>query len=97
MYLSAQRSCAAGTLAISGCQDILKKLCDVQHGRLPIHLAALKGHCDVIALLVEHGSPLYFRDYDGTAPLHNAVKYGHVKAAELLIACGASAIAPLQV
>ena len=70
---------------------------DAQRGRMPIHLAALRGETDVIALLCEHGSPLRDADADGTAPLHKALGQGHVEAAQLLLAYGADAKQPLQV
>ncbi len=64
---------------------------------MPIHLAASKGYCDIIVLLARHGSLLHVIDCEGTAPLHQAVQHGHVKAAEALIACGASATASMLV
>ncbi len=64
---------------------------------MPIHLAALRGQLDVIALLYEHGSPLKDVDADGSAPLHKALGQGHVEAAQQLLACGAEAMHALEV
>ena len=70
---------------------------DVQRGRIPIHLAALRGQLDVIALLCDRGCPLNEVDADGTAPLHKALGQGHVEAAQQLLACGAEATHALEV
>jgi len=69
----------------------------MQRGRMPIHLAALRGQTDVIALLCDHGTPLSDVDADGTAPLHKALGQGHVEAAQQLLAYGADAMQSLQV
>ena len=45
---------------------------------MPIHLAALRGQVDVIALLCDHGASLSALDADGAAPLHKALGQGHV-------------------
>ena len=64
---------------------------------MPIHLAALRGQTDVIALLCDQGSPLHEVDADGTAPLHKALGQGHVEAAQHLLAYGADAKQAIQV
>ncbi len=64
---------------------------------MPIHLAALRGQADVLALLCDHGSPLNDADADGSAPLHKALTQGHVEAAQHLLAYGADAKQTLQV
>ncbi len=69
----------------------------MQHGRLPIHLAASEGQCDIIELLVKHGALVNVTDADGEQPIHQALRHGHVKAAEHLIACGAFVTQPLWV
>ena len=94
---SAQRFSALEFYQGKDAKTCLIILCCVQRGRMPIHLAASMGYGDIIALLVRHGSPLHVLDYDGIAPLHQAVKEGHVKAAEAVIACRASATAALLV
>ena len=69
----------------------------VQRGRMPIHLAALRGQIDVIALLCDHGASLSALDADGAAPLHKALGQGHVEAAHQLITHGAEASQALEV
>ena len=69
----------------------------MQHGRLPFHLAAIKGHGHVIGALCLNGSPRDALADDGSAPLHKALEEGNVKTAELLIDYGANPQLPLQV
>ena len=83
------------TLAVAS--KCLTALIVVQCGRMPIHLAALRGQADVLALLCDHGSPLNDADADGSAPLHKALTQGHVEAAQHLLAYGADAKQTLQV
>lgn len=70
---------------------------DVQHGRLPIHLAAMMGHDPVIKALCINGSPRNDIAGDGTAPLHKALEEGNVNTAKRLISYGADPRLPLQV
>lgn len=69
----------------------------MQCGRMPIHLAALRGQVDVIALLCDHGASLSEQDANGTAPLHKALGQGHLEAAQQLLAYGAEAEQTLEV
>ena len=69
----------------------------VQRGRMPIHLAALRGQVDVIVLLCDHGASLGALDADGASPLHKALGQGHVQAAHQLITHGAEAGQALEV
>lgn len=58
-------------------------------GRTPLHLAALRGQAETVALLCNHGALLNARDSDGVAPIHKAVVQSSTEVAEQLIACGA--------
>ncbi|MHC4464267.1 MAG: ankyrin repeat domain-containing protein [Planctomycetota bacterium] len=55
----------------------------------PLHLAAEKGHKDVVELLVAKGADIGAKDTDGDTPLHSAAGADHRDVAELLIANGA--------
>ena len=97
IWLLGQIPSAGALLALPDAATCLIHLCDMQRGRMPIHLAALRGQTDVIALLCDHGCPLSDTDADGTAPLHKALGQGHVEAAQHLLAYGADAKQILQV
>ncbi len=69
-----------------GCPVDLKWMRDFT----PLQIASLEGHLEVVALLIEHGADINFRDGDtGMAPLHNASIRGHLEICELLLAHGA--------
>ncbi|XP_066307342.1 protein VAPYRIN-like [Miscanthus floridulus] len=61
-----------------------------QYGLTALHLAAIKGHCDAIALLAGSGCmDVECEDVEGHRPLHLAVEGGHAEAVELLLDIGA--------
>jgi ankyrin repeat protein len=54
-------------------------------GFTPLHAAAFYGHCDVIALLLEHDRVnAWVRDLQGKTPLHIAAERGHAAACQHL-------------
>ncbi|KAL6853745.1 hypothetical protein ACP4OV_019774 [Aristida adscensionis] len=63
-----------------------------QYGLTALHVAAIKGHCDAIALLAGSGCmDVECEDVEGHRPLHLAVEGGHAEAVELLLDMGADA------
>lgn len=59
----------------------------------PIHIAAEKGHVEIIEKLVELGSQaIDTPDYDGWTPLYVAARYGYVSVIETLVRLGSQAI-----
>lgn len=75
-----------------------------QYGLTAIHMAAIKGHKDVVMLLVEFGADLECTDAEGRTPLHMAVVGGCRDTVEVLLIRGADVSAkchrgatPLQV
>ncbi|KAM5556745.1 protein VAPYRIN [Rosa sericea] len=63
--------------------------CD-QYGLTALHAAAIKGHKEVVLMLVEFGLDLESRDSEGHAPLHLAVVGGNLETVEMLIQNGAN-------
>ncbi|KAG8078369.1 hypothetical protein GUJ93_ZPchr0007g5779 [Zizania palustris] len=60
-----------------------------QYGLTALHLAAIKGHCDAIALLAGSGCmDIECEDVEGHRPLHLAVEGGCAEAVELLLDMG---------
>lgn len=70
---------------------------DVQHGRMPIHLAALMGNADVLEQLCASKSPLDAPDDDGLVPLYKALRHKRVRAARILLAHNADLTKAMQV
>lgn len=61
-----------------------------QYGLTALHMAAIKGHCDVIALLAGSGCmDIECEDVEGHRPLHLAVEGGCADAVDLLLDMGA--------
>ncbi|XP_013406475.1 tankyrase-2-like [Lingula anatina] len=58
-------------------------------GWTPLHYAALCGHCNAAALLIQHGTDPSSTDKLGRTPLHYAARGGHCNAVTLLIQHGA--------
>ncbi|GJM92680.1 hypothetical protein PR202_ga09171 [Eleusine coracana subsp. coracana] len=60
-----------------------------QYGLTALHVAAIKGHCDVLAVLAGSGCmDMECEDVEGHRPLHLAVEGGHAEAVELLLDAG---------
>ncbi|KAK9682305.1 hypothetical protein RND81_10G064300 [Saponaria officinalis] len=59
-------------------------------GRSPLHLAASRGHEDIVQFLIQEGVDVNVLDNFGTTPLMEAVKNGHDKVADLLRKKGAT-------
>uniref|UniRef100_A0ACD5VSH8 Uncharacterized protein n=1 Tax=Avena sativa TaxID=4498 RepID=A0ACD5VSH8_AVESA len=61
-----------------------------QYGLTALHVAAIKGHCDAIALLAGSGCmDIECEDVEGHRPLHLAVEGGCADAVDLLLDMGA--------
>lgn len=53
-------------------------------GRLPLHVAAVKGHSDIIRVLLDAGANVNVADSDGDVAIHYAV-FGYVAPHWLLL------------
>ncbi|PIO39020.1 Protein phosphatase 1 regulatory subunit 12C [Aquarana catesbeiana] len=63
------------------------KIENIRHpttGATPLHVAAAKGYTEVIRLLIQLGSDVDSRDFDGWTPLHGAAHWGQEEACRLL-------------
>lgn len=59
-------------------------------GQSLLHLAAYGGNLEILKALIPHVSTVDLEDRDGTTPLFDAIKDGHVGAVALLLEHGAS-------
>lgn len=48
-----------------------------QTGLTSLHVAALHGHVDLVALLLKHGANIEAKDVNQAGPLHFACQNGH--------------------
>ena len=62
---------------------------DSQSGSTMLATAALMGHTEVVALLLEHGAEVNAKSRDGSTPLHTAAFLGRVETVKLLLEKGA--------
>ncbi|CAI7584945.1 unnamed protein product [Penicillium glandicola] len=54
-----------------------------------LHLAAEKGHLDIVRVLTDAGSPINAQDGNGATPLAFAARAGHMDIVKFLLCCGA--------
>ncbi|KAJ1382996.1 ankyrin repeat-containing domain protein, partial [Ochromonadaceae sp. CCMP2298] len=59
-------------------------------GATAVHLACVKGHLDVLRLLLEKGADTDAKDVDGMTALHWASQQGHPEVLRLLLEKGAN-------
>ena len=62
---------------------------DVQKQNTPLHLAAEKGHTEVVRVLVKFGASTEALNYRQYTPMHRAALLGHVDAVGALLELGA--------
>ncbi|KAL7060140.1 hypothetical protein AAHC03_09272 [Spirometra sp. Aus1] len=58
-------------------------------GRCPLHIAAWQGHSELVALLLQAGTPVDVRDKEDRTPLHSAAWQNHAAVCRLLLKAGA--------
>ncbi len=64
-------------------------------GQTPLHLATIQGHSGIVTYILNEKSSvrltdiLQAQDISGASPLHEAVRYGHVETAKVLLDAGA--------
>lgn len=54
-------------------------------GRTPLHLAAIRGHTQIVRYLVNKSANKDVRDNDENTPLHLASEYGHFEVIIFLV------------
>ncbi|RKU30131.1 hypothetical protein C6499_07025 [Candidatus Poribacteria bacterium] len=62
---------------------------DPQSGSTMLSIAALMGHTEIVALLLEHGADVNAKSRDGGTALHSAAFLGRAETVELLLEKGA--------
>jgi cytohesin len=60
------------------------------NGSTPLHIAAYKGHVEIVKILLDRGADLNAKDNTGHAPLHWAAIEGHVDVVRVLLDRGAN-------
>lgn len=59
------------------------------HGCTPLHLAARRGHLEMVMVLVQLGGDVSSRGERGWTPLHESISQNHAQISSLLLVCGA--------
>lgn len=76
-------------LISNGCSLTIPSQRDTIWLRHPIHLAASKGHQNIVGRLAECGVDINSKDSDHRTPLHWAATYGHTETVRVLLDKGA--------
>ncbi len=85
-------ACEAGLLAVVGrlLEEEGSRVDDGNgYGAAPLYSACLKGHMEIVLLLVEKGADVDTGDHAGWTPLHIACVDGHLEIVRLLVEKGA--------
>ena len=61
-----------------------------QSGRTPLHLAAEKGHVEVVEYLLQKEANVEARDNDGNVPLHLSTENKQTRVTQVLLEYGTS-------
>jgi len=64
------------------------------HSRTAVAYAAMHGHAETVAALLDQKASFAINDNDGLQPIHHAAKGNHVKALRCLLNAGADPMAP---
>ncbi len=72
------------------CTDIEAKNLKMKDKKTSLHSAAIRGHCEVEALLLRAGAQVDAKDENNQTALFHAAIAGHIEIVSLLIAKGAS-------
>ncbi|KAI9779486.1 MAG: Set3 complex subunit with deacetylase activity, meiotic-specific repressor of sporulation proteins [Peltula sp. TS41687] len=59
-------------------------------GNTPLQMACLRGHTEIVKVLIEHGADVECRNNEGDTPLIDAVENGFLEAVKLLLEAGAN-------
>lgn len=92
MTSAAHQAALAGNLdGLKACvgQDLTRLRARDDQGNTPLHLAAWKGHKDVVAYLLENKVEVMALDPMGVSPLHLAASNGHREVVVMLLDAGA--------
>jgi ankyrin repeat protein len=76
------------TLIIKYCWIGLIIKLSPQYGRVPLQLAAERGHINAVELLLREGASVESTDYSGSTALHQAAATGQKDIVQLLISKG---------
>ncbi|KAJ7094637.1 ankyrin repeat-containing domain protein [Mycena belliarum] len=63
------------------------------HGKTALHIAALKGHEELVRMLCDFGADVDLSDNKGNTPLHYASSWGHIPVVQILIERGCQYLA----